>query len=224
MYLNIQISKEFNANTSMDEIIISQPWGGLGDNLQFSTLPELYSNLGYKVFISNNNACRNKETYDLVWKLNPYISGISEKAPNAGSIKGIRIFGNNPVKNMELSHNLNCGNRKYLKLYYKPKYIEDLSNTLLYDITSISTSVSACISSLVGLSDHSKSRLPTRFIAVDFPEPEGPTIATILPGLILKLRLPIAGKSFSGYVNVRLLICTDGSNPSCVSRNLSSVI
>ena len=126
----------------MDEIIISQPWGGLGDNLQFSTLPELYSNLGYKVFISNNNAYRNKETYDLVWKLNPYISGISEKTPNAGSIKGIHIFCNNPVKNMEISHNLKSGDRKYLKLYYKPKYIEDLSNTLLYDITSISSSYS----------------------------------------------------------------------------------
>jgi hypothetical protein len=39
-----------------NEIIMHQPWGGLGDNLAFSTLPELYHSRGYKVYISNNNA------------------------------------------------------------------------------------------------------------------------------------------------------------------------
>ena len=34
-----------------DPICISQPWGGLGDNLAFSTLPELYSKLGHDVYI-----------------------------------------------------------------------------------------------------------------------------------------------------------------------------
>jgi hypothetical protein len=35
----------------MSKIIISQPWGGLGDNLHFSTLPELFSKKGYEVYI-----------------------------------------------------------------------------------------------------------------------------------------------------------------------------
>jgi len=57
------------------KIIISQPWGGLGDNLHYSTLPELFSNKGYDVYISNNNKVRNSEIFDLVWKMNPYIKG-----------------------------------------------------------------------------------------------------------------------------------------------------
>lgn len=118
-------------------IVISQPWGGLGDNLQFSTLPELYTELGFDVYISSSNKYRNNEIYDLVWKLNPYIKGISELPINAGASKGISELSSNPVKNMEISHNLMNGTRKYLKLYYTPKYIQDLSNTILYDITSI---------------------------------------------------------------------------------------
>jgi len=56
------------------KIIISQPWGGLGDNLQYSTLPELFSKKGYDVYISNNNKVRNNEIFDLIWKMNPYIT------------------------------------------------------------------------------------------------------------------------------------------------------
>lgn len=35
------------------KIIIEQPWGGLGDNLQFSTLPEFGKKLGYDVYYMN---------------------------------------------------------------------------------------------------------------------------------------------------------------------------
>ena len=48
----------------MSKIIISQPWGGLGDNLHFSTLPELFSKKGHEVYISENNAVRNAEIFD----------------------------------------------------------------------------------------------------------------------------------------------------------------
>ena len=68
------------------KIIISQPWGGLGDNLQFSTLPELYDKLGYEVYVSNNNKVRNKEIYDLVWGENPYIKGVIDD--NEGTVVG----------------------------------------------------------------------------------------------------------------------------------------
>ena len=36
-------------------IVIYQQYGGLGDNLQYSTLPELYSKQGYDVYIHTNN-------------------------------------------------------------------------------------------------------------------------------------------------------------------------
>jgi hypothetical protein len=122
------------------DIIISQPWGGLGDNLQYSTLPELYSKLGHKVYISSTNAYRNPEIYDLVWKLNPYVSGISDAPANAGACKH---YINNPeysfVKNWELAHGLVNGYRDYPVVYYVPNIIQDLSNVVLYDVTSIST-------------------------------------------------------------------------------------
>lgn len=118
-------------------IVIHQGWGGLGDNLQFSTLPELYSGLGYKVYISDKNAYRNPEIYDLVWKLNPYIEGISGAEPNAGGCKGYFQRPMDFISEIEYNHGLS-GYRKYPVVYYKPTLIPELSNTLLYDLTSVS--------------------------------------------------------------------------------------
>lgn len=58
------------------KFIIEQPWGGLGDNLQFSTIPRILSEHGYEVFVSSRNRYRNPEIKDLVWGRNPHISGI----------------------------------------------------------------------------------------------------------------------------------------------------
>lgn len=124
---------------SKQDIIISQSWGGLGDNLAFSTLPELYSKLGYNVYISNANHYRNNEIYDLVWKLNPYIKGISSLPPNAGQCRGLTYPTANPMKNMALQHGLTNNTFNYPILYYKPKFIPELEHCLLYDITSISS-------------------------------------------------------------------------------------
>jgi hypothetical protein len=120
-------------------IVICQPWGGLGDNLQFSTLPKLYSELGYDVYISSSNAYRNPEIYDLVWKNNPYIKGISELEPNAGSCKGCQYMNHDYIKNIELSHGITHGTEQYPTIYYTPKKIESLHNTIIYDTTSITS-------------------------------------------------------------------------------------
>jgi len=117
-------------------IIISQSWGGLGDNLQFSTLPELYSNLGHDVYISSSNKVRNQEIYDLVWKLNPFVKGTSDLPPNAGECRGYVRHDKSCIKNMEICHGLREGTNLYPKIYYTPKLIPDLSNSLLYDLTS----------------------------------------------------------------------------------------
>ena len=119
-------------------IVISQPWGGLGDNLQYSTLPEIYTKLGHDVYISKNNKYSNSEIYDLVWKLNPYIKGESDIEPNAGSCMQHIEYDINHINNVVLSHGLTDSTYTYPLIYYKPKKIEELSNTLLYDITSIS--------------------------------------------------------------------------------------
>jgi hypothetical protein len=127
------------ASETKEDIVLYQPWGGLGDNLQFTTLPELYYNLGHKVYISTKNAYRNPEIYDLVWKMNPYVEGVSDAEPNAGLCKG---FDNNPsfdfVTNHERTHGLTAGYRIYPVIYYKPQFREELADCLVYDVTSIS--------------------------------------------------------------------------------------
>jgi hypothetical protein len=126
----------------MQDIIIYQPWGGLGDNLQFSTLPELYAAKGHKVYISKDNVYRNPEIYDLVWKSNPFVSGISDGPPNAGSCRGTDGTANYFLTNIEQAHGLYDGYRKYPIVYYTPKLIPSLESCLLYDPTSISTNPS----------------------------------------------------------------------------------
>ena len=127
----------------MTNIIISQPWGGLGDNLQFSTLPKLYSEMGHDVYISSRNTYRNLEIYDLVWKLNPYVKGIIDSEPNAGECKGYQIGEDTQfIKNIERMHGFHNSPNKYPIIYYKPKRIESMATTVIYDMTSISSAYS----------------------------------------------------------------------------------
>lgn len=57
----------------VNNIVISQPWGGLGDNLQFSSLPKFFSNYDIDVYISEDNSYRNEEIKKLVWDHNPFV-------------------------------------------------------------------------------------------------------------------------------------------------------
>ena len=45
--------------------ILAQPWGGLGDNLQFSTLPEKFSEKNIEVFISDKKECISSPQLDV---------------------------------------------------------------------------------------------------------------------------------------------------------------
>ena len=80
----------------MKRVIIDQEWGGLGDNLQFSTLPELLSAYGYEVYISTNNAYRNPEIKSLVWDKNPFVAGFADPDP---TMFEMRIGGNSDIYN-----------------------------------------------------------------------------------------------------------------------------
>jgi len=126
----------------MNKIIISQPWGGLGDNLQFSTLPKLYAELGCDVYISKMNTYRNPEIYDLVWKLNPYIKGETDEPPNAGACRPLQFVTDQFITNIERSHGLMHGTTIYPVIYYTPTTLPEYQNTVIYDITSISSSYS----------------------------------------------------------------------------------
>jgi hypothetical protein len=124
-------------------ILISQPWGGLGDNLQFSTLPELYTKKGYTVYISVNNKVRNPEIFDLVWFKNPFVKGILND--NFGTVVGSNMQERWPpesqneysIHRIEIAHGFLKSNF-YPKIYYTPKYIEENKNDILIDLSGSS--------------------------------------------------------------------------------------
>lgn len=118
--------------------ILYQPWGGLGDNLQYSTLPELFAKKGFDFYISEKNVYRNKEIYELVWGPNPYVKGISNEKPNVGSCVRLRRIPNkSTVYGYELSHGFEPEN-EIPKIYYKPKIIEEMSDKVFVDFSAIS--------------------------------------------------------------------------------------
>jgi len=120
--------------------ILSQPWGGLGDNLQFSTLPEMFSKLGYEVYISKNNTYRNYEIFELVWKLNPYVKGISSERHNIGDICSYaRIYPQKSIiYNQEASHGIAPEN-EIPKIFYIPKIINEFQDKIFVDLSAKSS-------------------------------------------------------------------------------------
>lgn len=124
----------------MKKYILYQEWGGLGDNLQFSTLPEVIDG---EFFIHKDNVYRNSEIYDLVWKNNPKIKGISDDPPNLGSMNIYKNYGKSYIENIELSQLGKSMKNKYPKIYYSynkmnlnKKIVLDVSTTTCeYDIS-----------------------------------------------------------------------------------------
>jgi len=127
----------------MKNIIIKQIWGGLGDNLQFSTLPELYFKKGYHVYISNNNVVRNDEICYIVWQTNPYVKGIlnDDYGELVGSNKQDlwpNVSENHySIHRIEIAHGFAPTNF-YPKIYFKPNYIEEYINDIIIDLTGSS--------------------------------------------------------------------------------------
>ena len=127
----------------MDKFILEQPWGGLGDNLQFSTLPELCYNNGIDFYLSSNNVYRNLEIKKLVWDNNPYVKGIIDEPSNAGGKFGNDMMtlmsqGYNHIESVELSHGLTPTNSLPI-IYYKPKYNESFKDKTVVCLGSVSS-------------------------------------------------------------------------------------
>jgi hypothetical protein len=121
----------------MDKVVLIENFGGLGDNLQFSTLPEefkLQKNLDFYVHNSTFENIRNKEIFQLVWEMNPYFKGVSNESPNAGRVHRYPTK-ENMVCDIESLHGLECKNDTF-KLYYEPKKIGEINT--LFDLTSTS--------------------------------------------------------------------------------------
>ena len=126
----------------MDDVLLGSYFGGLGDNLQFSTLPEEFSKQkGRDTYIVDETTFRNKEIYDLVWGCNPYVKGVKEGRRTAGDIPEIDFVNPNgyysSITNWEYLHGLEPNNM-YPKIYYIPKKLVGYENTILVDLSSIS--------------------------------------------------------------------------------------
>lgn len=121
--------------------VIWQPWGGLGDNLQFSTLPEQLSSQGHSVYLHHQNAVRNEEILKIAWGHNPFLKGTLGGSPNCGWIGvdpgGGRtpdpkcpIFGINKWERL-FGAPLSMG---IPKIYWTPPRTEGLEKVVLVDL------------------------------------------------------------------------------------------
>ena len=121
------------------DIILSAYYPGLGDNLQFSTLPELYSNKGHDVYIESSAQFRNEEIYDFVWSTNPFIKGRKAGEREAGDIaeRKLKRRTGSLIRDWEIAHGFE-GTNDYPKIYHTPTHISGLQDCMLIDVTSIS--------------------------------------------------------------------------------------
>jgi hypothetical protein len=126
-------------NNQFEKAILYQPWGGLGDNLQFSTLPRRFAEDNTKTFISRKNVYRNDEIKKIVWDPNPFITNSeSNEAPNCGSSTTATpsralTSARNIVEWQEIRHGLEP--KSLLpEIHYTPSRISDLSDTMVVDL------------------------------------------------------------------------------------------
>lgn len=121
-------------------------WGGLGDHLAFSTLPEAFNSIGVDFYVSDKSIFRDKMHYDLIWGCNPYVKGISIEQANCGHVdnwgldSSIRVeFDNNLSmhRNIEKLYGV-CSNIDYPKIYYKPNNLIQYKDYILVDLNASS--------------------------------------------------------------------------------------
>ena len=133
----------------MSDVYLKAWHGGLGDALQFSTLPEEFSKQqDRKTYIVADAPFRNEGIYDLVWDKNPYVHGKKFGEWNAGDLPSIpyREDGfleengtRNMISNWEKFHGLQPTN-KYPKIYYEPEKDKGVKDLFIVDFTSTTVS------------------------------------------------------------------------------------
>ena len=162
----------------MDDVYLKAWHGGLGDALQFSTLPEQFSKQqDRKTYILGDAPFRNPGIYDLVWDKNPYVLGKKFGTWNAGDLPEIpyREDGflekngtGNMISNWEKFHGLKPTN-KYPKVYYEPEKDKGVNDLFIVDFTS--TTVNDNDESLAKSLETIRNEYPDRkFVAVSFTD------------------------------------------------------
>ena len=162
----------------MSDVYLKAWHGGLGDALQFSTLPEEFEKQqGRKTYIVADAPFRNEGIYDLVWDKNPYVHGKKFGEWNAGDLPSIpyREDGfleengtGNMIPNWEKFHGLKPTN-KYPKIYYEPEKDKGVKDLFIVDFTS--TTVSDNKEDVIKCLEQIKNEYPDRkFVSVSFED------------------------------------------------------
>lgn len=120
----------------MNRIIIWQPFGGLGDNLSYSTLPRLCAEKNIECYVSRENVYRNDNIKDFVWGYNPWVKYIDENPKKLLNYFHHAIPGKNAIEMVEYNHGLDINNH-YPEIYYEPVYREEYKDVILYDFNSV---------------------------------------------------------------------------------------
>lgn len=126
--------------------ILYVDYGGLGDHLAFSTLPEICSKNNYDFYISKKSKFRHNEIYSLVWEINPYFNGLSDEEPNCGHGNYTNLEGYNYNISLHRNFEIKMGfgdcvlenKSEYPSIYYNPKKITKYENHILIDLNSFS--------------------------------------------------------------------------------------
>lgn len=98
-----------------NKVIFSQPWGGLGDNLACTNLPELFYKSEVAFYISRLNYTRNKDIHELCWGHNEFVKKLKKTIPNIGfktfEESGYKVFDQkyNSVQNTNVTHGFDPG-------------------------------------------------------------------------------------------------------------------
>ena len=132
----------------MNKKILYIDFGGLGDHLAFTTIPEVCYKNGYDLYLSSKSKFRDSQIYSLVWELNPFFKGITDEEPNCGhdGLTNLNDYDYNLSVNrnyeikMGFANTILENNSKYPILYYKPNQLEEYSDYILLDLNSVSVS------------------------------------------------------------------------------------
>lgn len=123
----------------VEDITIYQPWGGLGDNMAHSVLPELCHNLGIKCYLSKQNVCRSKEIFDFVWGKNPFLKDTKNFTDLTwfDNCSKVEVPGINHIEVVQKAHGLPV-TYHYPKIYYSPKLVKEAVNKTIIDLSAYS--------------------------------------------------------------------------------------
>lgn len=115
-----------------------EPYGGLGDALAYSNLPELaHSQLRSEFYLSTLYKPRNIDILDLVWGQNPYVAGWSRAPATLGFRRGYKpTVEGNFISDIEMANGFPGTNRRP-KIYYNPSQDAELENKVLVDFSSV---------------------------------------------------------------------------------------